>query len=247
MIPKIIHYCWFGGKDKPEIVNEYINTWKKVFPDYEIREWNEENFHIEKSCKYVQEAYKAGKYAFVSDYVRLYALYEVGGLYFDTDIEAVENIDRYLKNKDAVFGFEDDHYVMTGFIAAKSHLDCFKKLIDIYNEKSFILSSGKYDTLPNTVIVTNILEDFGLIPNGKKQTFSDNFDIFPYEYFSAYNIAYQKLNITKDTKLIHHCMGTWQSPKDRIKPKIKSILLKIIGDKNFEILKERFYKKQKGI
>ena len=86
-----------------------------------------------------------------------------------------------------------------------------------------------------------------MIPNGKKQTFSDNFDIFPYEYFSAYNIAYQKLNITKDTKLIHHCMGTWQSPKDRIKPKIKSILLKIIGDKNFEILKERFYKKQKGI
>lgn len=243
MIPKIIHYCWFGKNPKPEIINTYIKSWEKFFPEYEIIEWNEKNFPIDKACEYVKQAYESKKYAFVSDYVRLYALFQMGGIYFDTDIEAMADIKHYLEGKKAVFGFEDDYYVMTGFMSAEPRLDCFRKLIEIYDQKSFLLPSGKYDTLPNPVIVTEVLEQYGLVPNGKKQTFSSGFDIYPYDYFSAYNIAYQKLNITENTCLIHHCIGTWQNPKDRIKPFLKSLLLKTIGENNFKYLKDRFYKK----
>lgn len=245
MIPKLIHYCWFGKNPKPESIQKCIESWKIHFPDYKIVEWNEKTFPIDTACTYVKQAYEAKKFAFVSDYVRLYALYEVGGLYFDTDIEAINNIDHYLKGKEALFGFEDNYYIMTGFMAAAPGLNCFKELIDLYNEKTFILSSGKYDTLPNPIIVTEVLMKYGLIPNGKRQTFANKIEVYPYDYFSGFNIDYQRLNITSNTCLIHHCMGTWQTPKEKIKPKIKSLLLKIIGEKNFYYLKENFYKKNR--
>ena len=243
MIPKIIHYCWFGKNPKPEIIKNYIKSWKKFFPEYRIIEWNEDNFDIDKTCAYVKQAYESKKYAFVSDYVRLYVLFKMGGIYFDTDIEAKDNIERYLSGKKAVFGFEDDYYVMTGFMSAVPNLECFNELIQIYNEKSFILPSGKYDTLPNPVVVTKVLKKYGLIPNGKQQTFNDKFEIYPYEYFSGYNVEYQRINITKNTCLVHHCIGTWQTPKDKIKPFLKSLLLKTIGKNNFEYFKNHFYKK----
>ena len=97
-IPKIIHYCWFGKKDKPDIVNHCINSWKKVLDDYEIIEWNEDNFDVE-SNTYVKQAYESGKFAFVSDFVRIKALYDYGGIYLDTDVEVFKKFDDLLDNE----------------------------------------------------------------------------------------------------------------------------------------------------
>lgn len=243
MIPHKIHYCWFGEKEKPVEVLNYIETWKKIFPDYEIVEWNEKNFDIN-SCKYVSEAYTAQKYAFVTDYVRLVALFEVGGLYFDTDIEAKRKFDSLVDNYSMILGFEDDHYVMTGFMAAEPKLKCFSDLIEIYKNKKFLLENGKYDLLPNPVIVTKVMEKYGLATNGKQQEFGNHYVIYPAGKFSAFNIACQKLEVTEDTCLVHHCMGSWQTPKDKLKPWIKSKVIKILGKGNFEKLKSRFYKKR---
>ena len=110
MIPKIIHYCWFGGNDKLESVMKCIESWKKYLPDYEIMEWNESNFNIKKANQYVREAYDNKKWAFVTDYVRLIALYENGGIYFDTDVEVFKSFDSLLSEK-AFFGFESTIYV----------------------------------------------------------------------------------------------------------------------------------------
>lgn len=238
MIPKTINYFWFGRKEKPDCVNKCIEIWINKLPDYKIIEWNEDNFDVD-CCQYVSQAYKSGKFAFVSDYARIYVLYNYGGVYFDTDIEVVDAFGELLENNKMVLGFEDNHYVLTAFMAAEPGLDCFKDLLDEYNRKKFITEDGRMDTLPNPVIVTKYMEKYGLNPNGKRQTFGDKFEIYPVEVFSAYNIAFQRIERTKSTKLIHHCMGSWQTQRDKIKPFIKSVLVRAIGLERFEKIKNR--------
>ena len=112
MIPKIIHYCWFGGKPFPSAVQKCIDSWKKYLPDYEIREWNETNYDLDK-CKFAKEAYDQKKWAFVTDFVRLDVVYQYGGIYFDTDVEVIKSFDDLLNNK-AFLGFDDDCMFNTG-------------------------------------------------------------------------------------------------------------------------------------
>lgn len=237
MIPKKIHYFWFGNKQKPDQILEYIKSWKKNFPDYDITEWNEDNFDVN-CCKYTQEAYAAGKYAFVSDYARLYVLYNYGGIYFDTDIEVCRSFDMLLSNHKMVLGFEDKHYVLTAFMASEPGMKCIYELIQKYNSKSFVKDNGKYDTLPNPVIVTDILEKNGLVANGKRQMFQPECEIFPYDFFSAFNIAKQKLIVTENTVCIHHCMGSWQTRREKIKPFVKSVIVNFIGEEKFDNIKK---------
>lgn len=237
MIPKKIHYFWFGNKQKPDQILEYIKSWKKIFPDYDIIEWNEDNFDVN-CCKYTQEAYAAGKYAFVSDYARLYVLYNYGGIYFDTDIEVCRSFDMLLSNHKMVLGFEDKHYVLTAFMASEPGMKCIYELIQKYNSKSFVKDNGKYDTLPNPVIVTDILEKNGLVANGKRQMFQPECEIFPYDFFSAFNIAKQKLIVTENTVCIHHCMGSWQTRREKIKPFVKSVIVNFIGEEKFDNIKK---------
>ena len=245
MIPKIIHYCWFGGGEKNPKILDCMASWKKRLPDFEIREWNEQNFDIH-CCAYVEEAYAAGKYAFVSDYARLYALYHEGGVYLDTDIEILKSFEALLRNRRMVLGFEDGEYVLTAFMAAEPGLQCFEELLASYAGKRFLLENGKPDLLPNPVIVTEAMRRFGLQANGKRQAFGEGFEIFPPEVFSAYNIAFQRLEITADTMTVHHCMGTWQTSREKLKPWLKSVLLRMFGERAFNFFKARLYKK-KGI
>lgn len=239
MIPKTINYFWFGHKDKPESVARCIDTWHCKMPGYKIIEWNEDNFDIN-CCKYVSQAYKAGKYAFVSDYARLYILYNYGGIYFDTDIEVINSFDDLLENRKMVLGFEDNHYVLTAFMAAEPNLSCVKDLLDEYERKVFITDNGKMDTLPNPVIVTKYMEKYGMKANGNRQTFGDGYEIYPVEVFSAYNIAFQRIEKDSTTRLIHHCMGSWQTRRDKVKPFIKSILVRVFGLEKFEKIKSCF-------
>ena len=133
MIPKKIHYCWFGGNAKPDSVQKCINSWKRFCPDYEIIEWNESNFDIH-CMPFVEQAIESKKYAFASDVARLMVVYENGGLYFDTDVEVVRNFDDLLENK-AFLGFENNEYVASGLgFGSEADVEFFKRHIDAYRK-----------------------------------------------------------------------------------------------------------------
>lgn len=223
MIPKTIHYCWFGGSPLPIKIQKYIDSWKKYCPDYEIKEWNETNFNI--NCnKYVKQAYESKKYAFVSDYVRLYALYNYGGIYMDTDVEVLKNIDDFLNDK-AVFGFETKETVSTGIIACIKNNQFLKLLLSHYEDLSFIKDDGNFDLTTNVEIITKYFERKGLILNNKLQCI-DGIKVYPKEYFSPKDHITGKINVTKETYIIHHFSGSWLSKKD----KMKKLVIRIIGD-----------------
>ena len=155
MIPKIIHYCWFGGKSLPESAKKCIASWKKYLPDYEIKEWNESNFNVN-IIPYTAEAYRAKKYAFVSDYARFYILYKYGGLYFDTDVEVIRNMDDIIARgpfmgcegeaKQPMNGTRDKATtlgVAPGLgLGVNPGLGLYKEIIDIYKQKSFLKKMG---------------------------------------------------------------------------------------------------------
>ena len=167
MIPKIIHYCWFGGNPKSELILRCIDSWKEFLPDYEIREWNEENFDI--SCNtYVKQAYEAKKWAFVSDYARLYALYNYGGIYLDTDILLLKSLDNFLYDE-AFTGLEARDSTATGVMGCESKNLFIKEFLDMYSQLQFIREDGSYDMTTNTARISKYLHEKGLVLNGKKQ------------------------------------------------------------------------------
>ena len=153
MIEKKIHYIWFGSNPLPPLAKKCIESWKKFCPDYEIVEWNETNFDVNQNI-YTKEAYENKKWAFVSDYVRLYALYHHGGIYMDTDVEVLKNLDDYL-NHDAFSGFESSNAIPTGIIGAKKGNYHIKQLLNEYNDRHFILPNGEMDLTTNVTTITN--------------------------------------------------------------------------------------------
>lgn len=208
MIPKIIHYCWFGGKEKPLSVKKYINTWKSQMPDYEIYEWNERNFNIDSACIYVRQAYKHKKWAFVSDYVRLKALYEYGGIYLDTDVEILKDFNDFLKF-DLVFGFETNDRILTAMIMSKQKSSFIKDFMNYYQNNSFINEDGTLKTNEtNVIILTKMLLDKGLKLNGKKQIL-DEIMVFPQTFFCPNNIINIFGKYKNDNYMFHHADGSW--------------------------------------
>ena len=232
-IPKIVHYCWFGEKAMPAKCKRVIETWKKHLPDYEIRLWDESTFDVSKS-EYTKAAYDAGKYAFVSDYARLYALKEYGGIYLDADVEVVRNFDDLLPEYDAVFGFETEGRVMTAFIAAKANHPIIHEFLEAYEHETF----DPTKLVPNTVILTDILKNRGLIINNTSQVLAENTAVFSLDYFQTYDFSKAKLCITENTYTIHKCFGSWCSLKDRVIFKSKYILGKLLPEKGYYILKQ---------
>lgn len=211
MIPKIIHYCWFGPNDKPELALKCIDSWKKYCNEYQLIEWNEQNFDIN-SNPYVKEAYESKRYAFVTDYVRLYALYTYGGVYMDTDVEVVKNIDCFLKYE-AFSGFESMDRVPTGIMACRQGFPLFGELKDYYIGRHFMSQDGKPDLTTNVQTITNILGKKGLVKNNSFQEIS-GFALFPSEYFSPKDFESGKLTITENTYTIHHYNGSWKTEEE---------------------------------
>lgn len=218
MIPKIIHYCWFGGGKANEITQQYMETWRNNHPDYEIRCWNEENFSIADAPAYVQEAYAAYKFAFVSDYVRLWALYNEGGIYFDTDVEVLRSFDDLLVLP-AFIGWEQNKActVETAVIGSEAKLPWLCQILDYYGCHHFRLADGSIDMTANPTIFTNIFEKNGLVHNGEKTVYMDSLHIFPVDYFAPLSST-RVLRVTDNTYCIHHFAGTWREYgwKDRI-------------------------------
>ena len=219
MIPKVIHYCWFGRNPKPQEVLDYIETWKKYNPDYEIKEWNEDNFDIH-CCKYVWEAYKVKKFAFVSDYARLYALYTEGGIYLDTDVEVRKSFDQLLGNHSFV-GWEDN-FLGTGILASVKGQRWVKDIMDTYKDESFISWYGKLNTYPNPYRLNEVLKKYGLKMNHQSDVLNTDIAIYPIEILCANNHEKRQYVITDKTVSIHYYSGTCSSPKK------KSILQKMV-------------------
>ena len=213
MIPKTIHYCWFGGNPKPKLAKKCFRSWEKYCPDYEIVEWNEQNYDLSSAPLYVRRAYEAKKWAFVTDYVRLQVVYENGGIYLDTDVELLRGLGEFLDNR-AYFGFEDDAYINTGvgFGAEKEH-PLLMELMEDYKAAPYILENGAADETPCPVRNTEIFLRHGLKQNGAKQVLEDGVIILPAEYFNPKNWKTNEIALTKNTYSIHHYSASWYTPE----------------------------------
>lgn len=228
MIPKIIHYCWFGGNSLPDDAKKCIESWKNFFPEYEIKEWNERNFDIN-CCNYVKEAYMAKKWAFVSDYARFWILYYEGGLYFDTDVEVIKDMSDIIA-QGAFMGCEAGnkytHDLTLGAnpglgLGAPSGLDLYKKILDYYQEIHFL----NEENITETVVThtSKILKSYGWIGNGKIEHV-EGVSIYPPEYFCPMDYKTGKLEITFNTRSIHWYTATWQSSYSKVKTKLQHLL-----------------------
>lgn len=227
MIPKIIHYCWFGGNPIPEKYQSYINTWKKYAPEFEIIRWDETNFDVN-SNQYCKEAYNARQWAFVSDYARLEIIYKHGGVYLDTDIELLKDISPLIADGIGFIGFQNPIEATTGLgFAAEAKNICVKSMLDIYENRIFDFGNGEYNKVPcpaaNTV---------GLMQNGLKigKKWSGEIQelqgmkVYPQEYFNPLNADTQQLKITENTYMIHQYAATWFSDRAKSKQKIKKLI-----------------------
>ncbi|TYQ15972.1 UNVERIFIED_CONTAM: Mannosyltransferase OCH1 and related enzymes [Acetivibrio alkalicellulosi] len=222
-IPKKIHYCWFGHGQFTDLALNCINSWKKHLSEYELILWNEDNFDININ-QYVKEAYEAKKYAFVTDYVRLYVLYYYGGIYMDTDVEVLKPFDRFLNNYFFI-GCEKDDLIQTGLIGSIPKHNVVKKILSYYDNKRFILEDGSLNLLPNPKVFTPILsEDYGWFPKNTYQSLSDGIKVYPIDYFCAKDWKTGEIFKSENTYAIHHYSGSWHTKTDKIKNKIKNII-----------------------
>lgn len=213
MIPKKIHYCWFGGNPLPKLAEKCIESWKKYCPDYEIIEWNETNYDLE-SCTYVEEAYKAQKWAFVSDFARLDIVYNHGGIYLDIDVELLKNLDELLKNK-VFFATEQVGLINTGLIfGAEIKNPNVKLLLDEYTHIHFTISENVYDTLPCPQRNTHPFLNKGLQKEDEIQVINEAV-IFPPEYFCPIDNETKECKITSNTYSVHHFGASWISKDDK--------------------------------
>lgn len=227
MIPKIVHYCWFGKGEKPDKVKECIQSWKDKLPGYQIIEWNEENFDYT-VLKYTKDAYEARKFAFVSDVARVKALYEFGGIYFDTDVEALKDFDDSILVKDCILGFEEGNYIATSFMACRQYHPLMRDFYDLYINLDFYDVKGQIVSGTNVGKLTNMLIEQGLVRNNEYQEIGD-ISIYPQEYFSPYDYGNCIYKITDKSVCVHHFLVSWMSRKEIIKKKIKKFIVPILG------------------
>lgn len=214
MIPKTINYCWFGGKEKPESVKKCIESWKKYCPQYEIKEWNEDNFNLQ-CCDYVKEASIKQKWAFVSDYARFWILYNYGGIYLDTDVEIIKPLYGIISNG-PFMGCEEVGKVNPGLgMAAEPKMKIFKEILDCYSMQHFLYKDGTENEETIVTKVTNVLVKYGLKDKNIIQKVS-GLIIYPVDYFSPIDYRTKEERITMNTVMIHHYAASWHTKLDDI-------------------------------
>lgn len=237
---KCIHYCWFGKNPKSKLILKCIDSWRKYCPDYEIKEWNEDNFDVN-CCDYVREAYEAKKWAFVSDYCRFYVLYNYGGIYLDTDVELLRNLELLENN---FVGFENAHTVNSGLIrgAEKGDYIC-QLMLQSYADDKFVNSDGTLNLTTVCERETNILCQLGMKKDNKLQVVSGT-TIYPSEYFNPMDMETGKIRPTNKTVSIHHYAASWVSKNDRTRGKIAKCFYRIFGTEKANKIRKVFGRKR---
>ena len=256
MIPKTIHYCWFGGNEKSKLIQKCIKSWGKYCPDYEIIEWNEKNFDIN-CCDYVKEAYEAKKWAFVTDYVRIWALNTYGGVYLDTDVELTKSLDKFLSHR-AFTGFERKDLPFTAVYGSEANHPLCATIISHYTDRHFLLPDGRFDLTTNTVSVTNLMiQKYNLDLDNKTQVLSDGLAVYSNDYFCPKSFTDNRVYKTKNTHAIHWFNASWHTKEqeDERKRNVKHnkkrkfinhiiyspviLAKKILGDELYEKIKSK--------
>lgn len=220
MIPKKIHYCWFGGNPLPELAQRCIASWKKFCPDYEIVEWNEDNFDVS-FCDFAKEAFAAKKWAFLSDCARLEIVYREGGIYLDTDVELLKSLDDFLCYP-AFFGTEKDNGTDGGWIntgvgfGAEKGNGMVGEMLRVYKQQHFLKPDGSMDIKPCPEKNTEPFYSHGYHYSDTDIWSVPDATVFPPEYFNPYDFQTDKQTCTDNTVSIHHYAATWFSRLDRI-------------------------------
>ena len=261
-IPKKIQYCWFGRNPLPKSALKCIQSWKKYFPDYEIIQWNEDNYDVNK-IQYIKQAYQSKKYAFVSDYARFDILYHQGGIYFDTDVEVIKPFNDILKNG-AFMGCEIDGADFTNVetvdvtsdldveanksvqimvapglgIATAPGLSIYREILDFYATQRFWNADGSINQETVGVKTTKVLCGYGLQDNKGIQKVG-GITIYPKEYFNPMNNNTGVIDITENTHSIHWYSMSWISPGLRIKSRITRVFHRLFGENCFAVIKKK--------
>ncbi len=258
-IPKIIHIVWFGKGPYGIVEKRCVDSWGKHCPDYKIMIWNEESFDIGIS-DFTKEAYENRRWAFVSDYVRLYALYHYGGVYADTDVEILKNFDSILENEHFVTGYSTPRWVPSGFMAAEKGNALVKRLLDYYKDRHFCLEDGTLDMRPNNAIITEILiNECGFTP-GNMHVDMGNVRLYPRAYFEPIKrraFAYTKENMEnagkyflidpEKTYCIHYGVGSWVTEDEKQFSTVKKYVRRLLPQKIVDALVNHYYKKHYGV
>lgn len=227
MIPKVIHYCWFGGNPLPELAVKCINSWKRYFPDFEIKEWNESNFDLD-CCDYVREAYQAKRWAFVSDYARFWILYNHGGLYFDTDVEVIRSFDDIL-DQGPFMGCESVGQCAPGLgLGTPAGLAIYKEILDFYEGRHFLKADGELDVTTVVEYTSDILMRHGWILKNEIQNV-EGIHIYPSSYFCPMDYDTGKINLAENTHSIHHYTASWCGNYGRRITELHRICLNCFG------------------
>ncbi len=242
MIPKVIHYCWFGEKPLPKSARKCIDSWEKYFPGYEIKEWNESNYDVRK-IPYIAEAYDANKYAFVSDYARFDILFDFGGMYFDTDVEVIRSFNDIIE-RGPFMGCEIDGGISDICVApglgmgAIPSMDIYKEILDYYHTQHFLNSNGELNTETVVRKTTRVLNEHGLKNIEGIQNVS-GINIYPKEYFNPLKDSTGMLCITDNTRSIHWYAKSWLDTRSRYRSMLTRPFHRLFGDDCFKKLKKK--------
>lgn len=253
-IPRTIHLIWFGGSPFPPIVQKCVDSWKSKCPDYNIAIWNEDSFDLNSNV-FVMEAARAKKWAFVSDYVRLYVLYNYGGVYIDSDVEVLKNFDELLEDEHVVTGYSNASWIPAGFMAAEPHNVWVGELLAYYNNRHFIYEDGTYDMTVNNEIITNISErDFGF-KIGDLYIKRGEVRLYPREFFHPYkrrvfdftednlkNLSHFFNIDPHNTYCVHYSMGSWVTNSQSVGYKFKHLVRSISPEFVINVLERIYYR-----
>lgn len=233
MIPKVIHYCWFGRKPLTPLAQRCIASWRVFLPEYEIREWNEDNFDVN-IFPYTADAYAAGKFAFVSDFARFWVLYKYGGVYFDTDVELILSLDDVLA-RGPFMGLEIENKerlaVAPGLgLAAEPGMPLYKEILSRYETMSFSREDGSLNPYTMIPMVTELLVAAGLKGDGTIEHIA-GIDVYPPDWFNPFDDLTGRLRKTENTHSIHWFAKSWMEPEAAWKVLVKRILRRIVCKK----------------
>lgn len=235
MIPKKIHYVWVGGKEKPADIQRCMNTWKKHLQDYEIIEWSEKNFDID-SHPFTKSAYAAKKWAYVSDYIRAYAIYNEGGIYLDTDVLILEDFEKFLNDR-AFVGYENPDYPFTAVFGAEKGHPFVKSILDYYEGREFEFDSNDQMKVVNTKSVSDILiQEYGCELGNKRQTLREGIEVYTEDILC---------NPSKNSTSIHVFTGTWMEGAKPLARKVNKFLKLRVTTKTRAGLFRKFIMKNK--